>query len=133
MYQVGDGSMDDDDNLPQHSVEVNVDKRRKSLPGTVATPAPIGGQNTKGDKSNVFSALLLATHLFFTSLLNLLHLFSVVSYALPSLPSSLFSSPQLVFSIRFVSFDFNSSLLFFPHSDKQSADLVAQLVQKMLP
>lgn len=42
--------MDDDDHLPQHSVEINVDKRRKSLPGTAPTPGPIGGQNAKGDE-----------------------------------------------------------------------------------
>ena len=47
MYISGEGSMDDDDNLPQHTVEVNVDKRRKSLPGTAATPGSIGGQNNK--------------------------------------------------------------------------------------
>jgi hypothetical protein len=47
MCILGDGSMDDDDNLPTHTVEINVDKRRKSLPGSAATPGNIGGQINK--------------------------------------------------------------------------------------
>lgn len=47
MCTLGDGSMDDDDNLPTHTVEINVDKRRKSLTGTATTPGNIGGQNIK--------------------------------------------------------------------------------------
>ena len=50
LYILGDGSMDDDDNLPQHSVEINVDKRRKSLPGTATIPGSIGGLNNKREK-----------------------------------------------------------------------------------
>lgn len=45
--------MDEDDNLPTHTVEVNVDKRRKSLPGTAATPGTVGGQNNKREWWNI--------------------------------------------------------------------------------
>ena len=112
MRILGDGSMDEDDNLPTHTVEVNVDKRRKSLPGTAATPGTVGGQNNKREWWNIrcycLIVIVVACYSFYFFKFVLLHCNSH-EFPLLHFPSVYFSS--FFFSLLFIV----SLLLSSPH------------------